>query len=185
MPRRKLLVVLILASLAAVAAVPAGAQAKRAVRGVGYKTYVPSGWKVKHRTVKHGWNEVLASPTGRPSDELSVNMNTINARTLAKTLKVKALPAAPTDLVQMLPTIPPGASQARATAPASTMTLGGSLGAQTGYHYVTAAGEGISASTIVARRGNRVFLLNIAGDDQLSLLAESAVGLVSSSWSWT
>jgi hypothetical protein len=112
-------------------------------------------------------------------------MNTINARTLAKTLKLKALPAAPTDLVQLLPTIPPGASQARATAQASTTTLGGSLGGQMGYHYLTAAGEGISASAIVARRGNRVFLLNIEGDDQLSLLAESAVALISADWAWT
>jgi hypothetical protein len=184
MPRHKLLVILILAAFAAASAIPAGAQAKRTVKGVGFKTYVPSGWKVTFHKVTPGWRRVAASPTGRKTDQLSVTMSSIGARSLAKAMH-KALPPTALQLVQLLPNVPPGATQAQQTNQAQPTTLGGSPGGLMGYHYVTRAGEGISASAIALQRGNRIYLIDIAGDDQLSLLATSAVDLIRNSWAWT
>lgn len=184
MPRHKLLVILILAAFAAVSAIPAGAQAKRSVKGVGFKTYVPSGWKIRHATMAPGWKRVSASPTGKSTDVLSVTMSSIGVRTLVKASDRSLPPTAP-ELVALLPSVPPGATQAQLTGQPRATTLGGSLAGEVPYHYVTQAGEGIAALAVAARRGNRVYLLNVAGDDQGSLLGQSAISLIRNSWAFT
>jgi hypothetical protein len=184
MPRHKLLVILILAALTAVAALPVGAQARRSVSGVGFKTYVPSGWKIKHHKVKPGWDRITASPTGRRTDELSVTMSSIGSRRLAKAMK-QPLPPTALQLVQLLSIVPPGATQAQVTTQPQPTTLGNSPAGIMDYHYVTEPGEGVSAVLIATRRGNRVFVLNIAGDDSLSQLAGSAVALIRNGWAFT
>jgi hypothetical protein len=182
MPRHKLLVIIILASLAAAAAIPAGAQARRSVTGPGYKTYVPSGWKVK-REKSSGWNIKLAS-AAHSGNALVVRIGTIGVRTLEKRLKVKALPSSPTDLVQVLVPLPAGAANVQVTAQPQVTTLAGAVGGFLALHYQLGSTGAVMSLTAI-RRGNRVYLLDIQGGDGLSVLGTPAIDVVNKGWRWT
>jgi hypothetical protein len=181
-PRHKVLVILILASLAAAAAIPAGAQARRSVTGPGYKTYVPSGWKVKRETAGSWRIKVASAP--HSGNALEVRIGTIGVRSLQKRLKVKALPADPTQLVQALVPLPPGAANVQVAAQPQVTTLAGAVGGYIGIHYQLGR-TGTAMSLTAIRRGNRVYLLDILGGDGLSVLGGPAIALVNDGWRWT
>jgi hypothetical protein len=183
MPRHKLLVIIILAALAVTAAIPAGAQARRSIKGPGYKTYVPSGWKLKHQ--KSGsWRLAVASPGGRSGLTMSVTIGTIGARSLAKQLRVKQLPANPAQLVQVIAPLPPGATNAQIAGQPQTSTLAGAVSGILGVHF-DLRNQGTLMTLTAVRRGNRVYLVDIQGADNLALLGRPAVTMVTDSWRWT
>lgn len=182
MPRHKVLVILILASFAVAAAIPAGAQARRSIVGPGYKTYVPSGWKVKRQKVR-GWSiKVAAAP--HSGNALEVRIGTIGVRTLQKLLKVKTLPANPTELVQALVPLPPGAINVQVAAQPQVTTLAGAVGGALALHYQVGR-TGTAMSLTAIRRGNRVYLLDVLGGDGLSVLGTPAITMVNDGWRWT
>jgi hypothetical protein len=181
-PRHKVLVILILASLAVAAAIPAGAQARRSLTGPGYKTYVPSGWHIK-RAKSSGWSLKVASAPHSAS-ALQVRIGTIGVVTLQKRLKVKALPSSPTDLVQALVPLPPGAVNVQVVAQPQVTTLSGAVGGFLALHYQV-GNEGTAMSLTAIRRGNRVYLLDVLGGDGLSVLGTPAIDVVNKGWRWT
>jgi hypothetical protein len=181
MPRHKLLVIIILASLA-VAALPAAAHAERTLKGPGYRTMVPSGWKIK-RSHLSGWN-IKSAATPGAANVLEVRVGVIGADSLRKRLKLKVLPSDPTQLVQALIPLPPGATNAQAVAQPQVTTLAGSVGGYLAIHFLL-KGQGVAMNLTAIRRGNRVYLLDVLGSDNLALLGTPAIALVNQRWRWT
>jgi hypothetical protein len=183
MSRHKSLLIVVLAALAVTAIVPAGAQARRILRGPGYKTFVPSGWKVKHHHDAKGWRLDDTSPTGHSTDTLSVRVGTINAHKLAKLLGKKVLPPDPVELIALLPPVPTNGTNIQVIGRPQADTLGGNIAGTVGLHYEI-KGQGYSATATVTQRGSRVYLLRIVGEDTQALMGQSAVAMVRSAWEW-
>jgi hypothetical protein len=183
MPSRKSLVIL-LAFLFAVS-LPASAQARQSIRGPGYKTYVPSGWKVK-KTHGPGWHTVQVRAPGshgnraRNSAVLSISSVTIN--TLRKSLGGK-LPGDLTALVQAVTTFPGGsANQSLTLTPQVTGVAGQAAGIQA-YTYdfdrVT-----VAQTDLVVVRPPRAYTIELALDEQRIIGASAAMAMVRQSWRW-
>ena len=85
MPSRKSLIILLAFLFAA--ALPAVAQASKSIRGPGYRSHVPSGWKVKSTKENGGWRVVRVTPPGRSvrgRNSSIVVIGAISAKTLEK-----------------------------------------------------------------------------------------------------
>lgn len=182
MPSRKFLIMLLAFLFAA--ALPAGAQAAKSIRGPGYRSHVPSGWKVK-KSKETGWRVVRVTPPGRATrgrNSSIVVIGTITVRSLEKAAGQR-LPRSDIELAQQLAAVPPDSQNIQPTINPSPTVLAGSLGATVGYHYVS-RGVGTTQIATVVRRNRRVYLLQTVSDDSVSFIGTTAVSLVRANWRW-
>ncbi|HWI71863.1 MAG TPA: hypothetical protein VNT55_07910 [Baekduia sp.] len=183
MPSRKSLIILLAFLFAA--ALPTAAQASKSIRGPGFRSHVPSGWKVKHSKERGGWRVVRVTPPGRASkgrNSSIVVIGTVSVRTLEKAAGQK-LPASDIELAQQLAAVPPTAQGIQPTVNPQPTVLAGALGAIVGYHYIDGR-VGTTQTATVVRRHRRVYLLQTVSDDSVSFIGSQAVNLVRSNWRW-
>jgi hypothetical protein len=182
MPSRKSLIIMLAFLFAA--ALPVSAQAAKQIRGPGFRSHAPSGWKVKHST-ESGWRVIRVSPPGRPSKGRSssiVVIASISIRALEKAGRQK-LPRSDIELAQQLLTVPGTAQGVQPSIPPQPTLLAGAPGAALGYHYFN-QGVGTTQNATVVRRHRRVYQLQTVSDDTVSFIGNSAVGLVRANWRW-
>jgi hypothetical protein len=183
MPSRKSLIILLAFLFAA--ALPASAQATKTIRGPGYRSHVPSGWKVKSTKENAGWRVVRVTPPGRATkgrNSSTVVIGTVPIRTLEKAAG-QTLPASDIELAKQLAAVPRTAQGIQPTLNPQPSVLAGDVGGIVGYHYV-ADGIGTTQTATVVRRHGRVYLLQVVSDDSVSFIGTSAVGLVRANWRW-
>jgi hypothetical protein len=183
MPSRKSLIILLAFLFAA--ALPSVAQASKSIRGPGYRSHVPSGWKVKSTKENGGWRVVRVTPPGRTSrgrNSSIVVIGTVSVRTLEKAARQK-LPRSDIELAQQLAAVPPTALNIQPTVNPQPTVLAGTLGAIVGYHYVSDR-VGTTQTATVVRRKKRVYLLQTVSDDSVSFIGTQAANLVRANWRW-
>jgi hypothetical protein len=184
MPSRKSLIILLAFLFAA--ALPSVAQASKSIRGPGYRSHVPSGWKVKSTKENGGWRVVRVTPPGRSvrgRNSSIVVIGAISTRTLEKAAGQK-LPRSDADLAQQLAAVPPDAQNIQPSLQPQTTSLAGTLGAILGYHYVLNGGLGMTQTATVVRRNRRIYLLQVVSADTLSFIGNQASNLVRANWRW-
>jgi hypothetical protein len=182
MPSRKSLIILLAFLFAA--ALPSAAQAK-SIRGPGYRSHVPSGWKVKSTKENAGWRVVRVTPPGRSvkgRNSSIVVIGAISARTLEKAAG-KKLPRSDVELAQQLASVPPTAINIQPSLQPQATSLAGSIGAILGYHYAL-DGLGMTQTATVVRRSRRIYLLQVVSADSLSFIGSQAASLVRANWRW-
>lgn len=183
MPSRKSLIILLAFLFAA--ALPASAQATKQIRGPGFRSHVPSGWKVKSTKESAGWRVVRVTPPGRKSkgkNSSIVVIGTIPVRTLERAAG-QPLPTSDIELANQLAAVPATAQNVQPTLSPQPSVLAGTVGGIVGYHYVT-GGVGTTQTATVVRRHRRVYLLQTVSDDSVSFIGTSAAGLVRANWRW-
>jgi hypothetical protein len=183
MPSRKSLIILLAFLFAA--ALPSIAQASKSIRGPGYRSHVPSGWKVKSTKEGGGWRVVRVTPPGRATrgrNSSTVVIGTVSVRTLEKAAGQK-LPRADSELARQLAALPSTAQNIQPTLNPQPTLLAGSIGAIVGYHYVF-GGIGTTQTATVVRRKHRIYLLQTVSDDSVSFIGTQAVNLVRTNWRW-
>ncbi|MCW2983479.1 MAG: hypothetical protein JWR63_1049 [Conexibacter sp.] len=183
MPSRKTLLILVAFLVAAL--LPATAEARKSVRGPGYKTFVPSGWKVK-RSSSGGWHSVIISSPGtrknvqRGSNVLSIG--SISAKVLRRRNK-GSLPTSPVALAQLVTAVPSTASNINLAAPPQAATLAGAAAGSVAYTYDLQGTTLLQTETAV-RRGGRVYVLQVTSDSSISVIGASAINMARQSWRW-
>jgi hypothetical protein len=183
MPSRKTLSIFV--ALLVAALLPATAQAAKTVRGPGYKTQVPSGWKVK-RTSSGGWHSVTIMSPGsrrgvsRGSNVLSIG--SISAKTLARRGNGR-LPRSPVELVQQVTTVPTAAANVNLALQPQPSILAGAPAGVAAYSYFLQGTPLLQTETAV-RRGKRVYVLQLTADSTLSVIGTSAIDLARQNWKW-
>jgi hypothetical protein len=183
MPSRKSLIILLAFLFAA--ALPSVAQASKTIRGPGYRSHVPSGWKVKSTTENGGWRAVRVTPPGRSvkgRNSSIVVIGAISAKTLEKAAGQK-LPRSDAELAQQLAAVPGTAVNIQPSIQPQATSLAGSIGAIIGYHYVV-DGLGMTQTATVVRRNRRIYLLQVVSADTLSFIGNQASNLVRANWRW-
>lgn len=183
MPSRKSLIILLAFLFAA--ALPSVAQASKSIRGPGYRSHVPSGWKVKSTKENGGWRVVRVTPPGRAvngRNSSTVVIGAISAKTLQKAA-TRPLPRSDVELAQQLAAVPSNATNIQPSLAPQATSLAGSIGAILGYHYVV-NNLGFTQTATVVRRKRRIYLLQTVSDDALSFIGTQAVNLVRSNWRW-
>jgi len=146
---------------------------------------LPSGWVI-HRQRSSGWHITMATPRG--SRNLSVRIGTIGVTTLRRQLRKqahRALPASPVELVQAIAPIPAVASNVQVVANPQPTTLAGTLAGFFVLHFLQPGIGGTGMTLTALQRGNRVYLIDAEGGDDLSLLGGPAITMVTDRWRWT
>jgi hypothetical protein len=183
MPSRKSL--LILVALLVAALLPATAEARKTIRGPGYKTLVPSGWKVR-RISADGWHTVQISSPGTRKNvtrgSIVLSIGSISAKSLAKRGK-RALPKSPVELVQLVTSVPSAATNIDLALAPQFGSLGGAAAGTAAYNYLLEGAQLTQTETAVRRRG-LVYVLQLTVDNALSLIGGSAIDMARTSWRW-
>jgi hypothetical protein len=183
MPSRKSLIILV--AFLVVALLPATAEARKTIRGPGYKTLVPSGWKVK-RSHAGGWNSVVISSPGTRKNvsrgSIVLSIGSISAKTLQK-LNRGPLPKSPVDLVQLVTSVPSNALNINLALAPQPSTLGGLTAGVVAYSYGFQGAQLTQSETAVRRRG-RIYALQLTADTALSVIGGSAIDMARQQWRW-
>jgi len=185
MSSRKSLVA-VLAALIALVALPTIAQARQTIRGPGFKTYVPSGWPLKHSHA-NGWRTTSVSSPGsnpdRPRYSAFITVSSITVRALEKRSQ-KKLPSSLTELASALISLPNGSLDSQPTGPPGYTTVAGVPGGTVRYQF-SLAGIDMVQTTTALRRHGRIYFVQIENDTANPELSTAAATMVRSSWRWS
>ena len=184
--RRRLLACSILLAVLACAALPGASQASTKLRGPGYSTIVPNGWKVA-KTSANGWRylRAFAPRTGRngTSRLLTVGISVISSKALAKQARLKQLPSSPESLLALVANSPNQAQNVQIVAPIRPALLRGIPAAASAAQYVLGNSSVLQSNTACERNG-RVYSLELEVDMSIQYAGTKVLGRARDHWRW-
>ena len=170
-----------------VTAAPAAA-ADQPVSGPGFATQFPAGWQ-NAKTSSHGVTTFVLRTPGATVDEVSipsaggvaVTIGTMTTTTFRRQFH-RSAPSRPTALTRLLIGYPRAAHRVRSKGVHST-TLAHRRAARAGFTY-TYKGRSIVQRDVVARRGHRIYWIELDVDAANEAAGEAARRTVVGGWRW-
>jgi hypothetical protein len=178
----------VLLAVAVLLVTAAPAAADQPVSGPGFATTFPDGWQAAKKSTKGITTFTLTTP-GTTVDEVSipsaggvaVTIGTLTTATFRRQFHRRA-PTRPLALVKLLIGYPRAASNVKVKSAHST-TLGHRRAARIGFTY-SYKGRSIVQRDVVARRGNRLYWIELDVEQGLAATGEAARKTVLHGWRW-
>lgn len=159
------------------------AEAKERIKGPGFRTHAPSGWVIDKQS-SNGWRTVTITPPGhvmnmRDAVLISIAVTSVKRAEKATGVNIRDK----VDMVKKLISIPSNAGGLDQSFAPQPTTLGHKKGIIFGVHY-NYKGKGSAHNATLVRRGQKIYLLQVIMDEDLSDLGGDAASMVSNDWRW-
>jgi hypothetical protein len=183
--RRRILACSILLAVLACAALPGVSEANRKIRGVGFSTSVPTGWKTGKG--KNGNARVYgaASPKTKRNvlaNSMQLGISVLPVVDMERRLGRK-LPSSLEELLGLVISAPQQAQGVQLTAPIRASTLDGRPAASGAVQYSLNGTTVLQSSTVAVRRG-RVYVVEFDLDLALQYQGLPILGRIHDHWRW-
>jgi hypothetical protein len=184
--RRRILACSLLLAVCVCASLPGVSQASRKIRGPGYSTVLPNGWKVaKSRAGAWYYLRAFAPQKGQAgtSQLLTVGISVISTKGLAKQARVKRLPSSPQDLLPLVANSLNGAQNVQVVAPIRSTALRAAPAAASAVTYAL-GNTSVLQSNVVSPHGRRVFSVELEVDQSIQYAGTKVLSSLLKHWRW-